>query len=323
MLTVIVPLAGGFLLDLCLGDPPWLFHPIRLIGWWIDRLERLMRRLFPATPRGELGAGVCLALGVILAATALPWLLLWAVGLIHPALRTVLALIMCYQLLAMKSLRVESMKVYAALIQGDLPLARQRVAMIVGRDTEHLTASQVAKAAVETVAENTSDGVIAPLLFMTIGGAPLGFFYKAVNTMDSMIGYQNDRYLYLGRFAAKLDDVLNYIPARIAAWAMIAAAWISGMDGRNAGRIYRRDRKNHASPNSAQTEAACAGALRVQLAGDATYFGQRLAKPTIGDDLRPVEPQDIGRANRLMLMTSCLCLLVFLAARIGLELWWR
>ena len=152
----------------------------------------------------------------------------------------------------------------------------------------------------ETVAENTTDGVIAPLLYMAIGGAPLAFAYKAVNTLDSMIGYKNDKYLYFGRFAAKNDDVWNYIPARLTAGLMILAAFLLGYDGKGAIRIYRRDRRKHASPNSAQTESVCAGALGLQLAGDASYFGKVHHKPTIGDPVRPIEPRDIARANRLM-----------------------
>ena len=207
------------------------------------------------------------------------------------------------------------MKVYAPLKEGDLPAARRAVAMIVGRDTERLTEEGVAKAAVETVAENTSDGIVAPLIFLALGGPALGFFYKAVNTMDSMVGYKNERYLYFGRTAARLDDVLNFLPSRISAWLMILAAAILGMEGKNAKRIYLRDRKNHASPNSAQTEAVMAGALRVQLAGDAWYFGELYKKPTIGDPFRAVEPEDIVRANRLMYLTSALALAVCVILR--------
>ena len=181
--------------------------------------------------------------------------------------------------------------------------------MIVGRDTEHLTEEGVAKAAIETVAENTSDGVIAPMLYTALGGPVLGFLYKAVNTMDSMVGYKNDKYMYFGRCAAKLDDVVNYIPARISALLMIAVSFLPGKayDGKGAWRIWRRDRRKHASPNSAQTEAVCAGSLGVQLAGDASYFGKIVKKPTIGDAHRPVEYEDIKRANGLLYRTAILC----------------
>ena len=217
----------------------------------------------------------------------------------------------CYQLLAGKCLKDESRKVYVQLVNHNLEGARHAVSMIVGRDTGNLSEAGVTKAAVETVAENTSDGVIAPLIFMLIGGVPLGFFYKAVNTMDSMVGYKNEKYLHFGRFAAKMDDVWNYIPSRISALLMIASAWIFRMDYKRAWAVWKRDRRKHASPNSAQTEAVCAGALQVQLAGDAYYFGKLYPKETIGDDVRPIEPEDILRAGNLMDGTALLTLLVF------------
>jgi adenosylcobinamide-phosphate synthase len=223
----------------------------------------------------------------------------------------------CFQLLAAKSLKKESMKVYDALAAGDLPLARTQVGWIVGRDTGALTEAGVTKAAVETVAENASDGVVAPLFYLLLGGAPLGLLYKAVNTMDSMVGYRSERYRYFGTAAARLDDVLNFLPARIAGVFMALAAHLGGFDGKNAWRVFRRDRYNHKSPNSAQTESAMAGALRVQLAGDAYYFGELVHKKTIGDDLRPVVPADIPAANRLMYRTAGLCLALFAAARLA------
>ena len=205
---------------------------------------------------------------------------------------------------------------YDRLKEHDLPGARYAVSMIVGRDTKNLSEQGVTKAAVETVAENTSDGVIAPLFYLMIGGAPLGFFYKAVNTMDSMVGYKNDKYLYFGRFAAKMDDLFNYIPARLSAFFMILSAFCLGMDGKGALRIYLRDRRKHASPNSAQTEAVCAGALGVQLAGDAYYFGKLYHKETIGDPVREIEAEDIVRAGRLMDGTAVLTLIVLGLLRI-------
>ena len=206
---------------------------------------------------------------------------------------------------------MESSKVWKQLNAGSLEEARKAVSMIVGRDTEHLTEEGVAKAAIETVAENTSDGVIAPMLYTALGGPVLGFLYKAVNTMDSMVGYKNEKYLHFGRFAAKMDDVWNYIPSRISALLMIASAWIFRMDYKRAWAVWKRDRRKHASPNSAQTEAVCAGALQVQLAGDAYYFGKLYPKETIGDDVRPIEPEDILRAGNLMDGTALLTLLVF------------
>ncbi len=310
MWLTLAALLTGYVLDLIFGDPRQIYHPIRIIGNLIAVLEKGIRKVFPKTSRGELAGGTVLVVLVVLICTAVPAALLGLAAWIHPAVYWLLASFWCWQILATKSLKTESMKVYAPLKEGDLPAARRAVAMIVGRDTERLTEEGVAKAAVETVAENTSDGIVAPLIFLALGGPALGFFYKAVNTMDSMVGYKNERYLYFGRTAARLDDVLNFLPSRISAWLMILAAAFLGMDGKNAKRIYLRDRRNHASPNSAQTEAVMAGALRVQLAGDAWYFGELYKKPTIGDPFRAVEPEDIVRANRLMYLTSALALAV-------------
>lgn len=310
----------GFILDLIVGDPHWLYHPIRLVGHLISGLEKLLRSIFPKTEQDELIAGGFLLVLTAGITTAVAWGLLFAAGLVHPYLKFALEVIMCYWVLATKSLKTETMKVYDALKSGDLKKARFAVSMVVGRDTEVLDDIGVTKAAVETVAENASDGVIAPLLFLMIGGAPLGFFYKAVNTMDSMVGYKNDKYLYFGRAAAKFDDVLNYIPARLSGMLMCAAAAFCGMDPKNAWRIYRRDRYNHSSPNSAHTEAATAGAMHIQLAGNAYYFGKLYEKPTLGDPDRPVEYEDIPRVNRLLYATAILSLVVFGLVK-GIVLW--
>ena len=305
----------GFVLDLIIGDPQWAWHPIRMIGAWISICEKGIRKMVPDTEKGLLAGGVLLVILVTGVSTALPIFLLWGAQMISPWLRLVLESILCYLLLATKSLKTESVKVYKELVKPDLKGARYAVSMIVGRDTEGLNEEGVAKAAVETVAENTSDGIIAPMLFMAIGGAAGGFFYKSVNTMDSMVGYKNDRYLYFGRFAAKLDDVLNYIPARLSAWLMIAASALIRLDAKNAKKIYLRDRYNHASPNSAHTEAVMAGALRVQLAGDAWYFGKLHKKKYIGDPHRAVTPEDIKTANRLLYATAVLSIVIFLSVK--------
>ena len=310
----------GFVLDLLIGDPHWLYHPIRLVGALISALEKLLRGVFPKNKNGELTAGVFLLALTAGITTGCAWGLLYLAGRIHPWVRFALETVMCYQLLATKALKDETMKVYTALSQGDLKQARYAVSMVVGRDTEVLDETGVTKAAVETVAENASDGVIAPLLFLSIGGAPLGFFYKAVNTMDSMVGYKNDKYLYFGRAAARFDDVLNYIPARLSGALMSAAASFCGLDAGNAWKIFLRDRRNHSSPNSAHTEAAAAGALHIQLAGNAYYFGKLYEKPTIGDPDRPVEYEDIRRVNRLLYATAVLTLIVFMVVK-GVVLW--
>lgn len=300
----------GFVLDLCFGDPHWLYHPVRLIGWVIDKLEHTLRRCFPATEKGERAAGAALV-AIVLSSTALcTAVILTAARWIHPLVWLAVASVMNYQLLAARSLRDESMKVYAALKNSDKEGARHAVSMIVGRDTEHLTETGIVRAAVETVAENTSDGVIAPLLYAALGGPFLGWLYKAVNTMDSMVGYRNERYQNFGRYAAKLDDLANFIPARLSAVFMVAAAGITGYDAAGAWRIFLRDRFCHKSPNSAQTEAACAGALGIMLAGDAWYFGELCKKPTIGDPVREPETEDIRRANQLMYTAALLALVL-------------
>lgn len=253
--------------------------------------------------------GMLLAFTVIFATFAMSVIIIVAAYSINLYAGVIAEAVMTWQILATKCLRVESMRVYDALKTDGVDAGRRAVTMIVGRDTSVLDAAGVTRAAVETIAENTSDGVIAPMLYTAIGGPVLGFVYKAVNTMDSMLGYKNDKYMYFGRFAARLDDVVNFIPARISAYLMMAAAFIGGrqFDGKNAYRIFKRDRFNHASPNSAQTESVCAGALRVQLAGDAVYFGKLVKKKYIGDGLREIEYEDIKRANRLMYITAFLC----------------
>ena len=325
MIMSLAACIAGFFLDFIFGDPVWLYHPVRLIGKGISFGERQLRKLCSRNEKNESGRGLVAAGAVLWVCIAglsflIPLGVLVLAQKIHPVLRFVLETFWCYQIVAARCLCKESGKVYARLKADDLPGARRAVSMIVGRDTENLSAEGVTKAAVETVAENTSDGVTAPLLYMLIGGAPLGFLYKAVNTMDSMLGYKNDKYLYFGCIPAKLDDVFNYIPARITALFMIAASYLCGLDGKNAWRIYKRDRRKHASPNAAQTESVCAGTLRVRLAGDAVYFGKVYKKEFIGDALRPVEPEDIRRSGRLMYVTAFLLLLVFGAVKYALLL---
>ena len=300
----------GFSLDLLLADPDWMPHPVVCMGKAIDALEKKLRASFPQTPEGERQAGRVLAAALPLGTLAASGGACRLARKLHPAAGFLLETVWCWQALALKGLSEESMRVYERLERGDLAGARRAVSRIVGRDTEGLTAEEVAKAAVETVAENFSDGVAAPLFYMLLGGAPLALAYKAVNTMDSMVGYRNDRYLHFGWAAAKLDDGANYIPSRLAALAWVGGAAIAGQDARNAWRVWRRDRRNHASPNSAQTESACAGALGVRLGGPARYFGQLYEKPTIGDPLRPVEPEDIPRANQTLFAAAVLALTV-------------
>lgn len=313
ILVVTMPMLLGFILDCILGDPYTFPHPVRLIGKAIATLERLMRKVFP---HHERFAGSLLTITVLILSTIVPVVILTVCYKINVWLGIAVEGVFCYYLLAAKCLSDESMKVYNAIADGDVEKARRAVSMIVGRDTDVLDERGIIKATVETVAENTSDGVTAPMFYIMLGGATAGFFYKASNTMDSMLGYKNDKYIDFGRSAAKLDDILNFIPSRITALIMLISAFILRFNVKNAYRIWRRDRFNHASPNSANTEAVCAGALDVMLAGDAYYFGELYRKKTIGDNLRPIENEDIVRANSLMYCTSVIMLFLCVAARV-------
>ena len=313
-LTVLA-LLTGFCLDIIFGDPQNNFHIIRFIGILISKTEKILRKIFSKSKRSQFVSGIILVIIVTAVPTGLTILILKLSYGISIYLKFIVESFLCYQILATKSLKDESMKVYYALKNDGIIKAREKLSMIVGRDTENLSEEGVIKGAVETVAENTSDGIIAPMLFIAIGGAPLGIFYKAVNTMDSMVGYKNERYLYFGRCAAKLDDIMNYIPARLSAYFMIIASFFAKLNTKNAYRIYKRDRYNHASPNSAHTEAVCAGALGVELAGDAYYFGKLYKKKTIGDPLRPIEIEDIKKANNLLYISSFISLVICLIIR--------
>ncbi len=312
----------GFIIDMLAGDPHGFPHPVILIGKLIAVLEKLFRRWFPKSKTGERLAGLVLWILVCAVSLAVPALILWGLKAVTPWLAMAAESIMCWQILAARSLKTESMKVWTALKQGSVEKARYAVSMIVGRDTKTLDEAGITRATVETIAENTSDGVIAPLLFMAVGGAPLGFLYKAVNTMDSMLGYTDPPYTNIGLVPAWADDIFNYIPARISALLMLLAGRIMDIRGpwnrkgiwfdvKNGWRIFKRDRYKHASPNSAQTESVCAGMLRVQLAGDAWYHGVLHRKPFIGDPLREIEAEDIPRTCSLMYATAVTALLIF------------
>lgn len=309
----IMPLIIGYLMDMVLGDPYCVPHPVCAMGWFINCSEKFIRRILPQSPKWERAGGFFLVLLVVSATAMVSMGIIYIAQKISYEVQFVVQCIMCWQCIAQKSLKTESMKVYTKLKEKNIEGARTAVSMIVGRDTQSLTCEGITKATVETVAENTSDGVIAPIIYMAIGGGVLGYVYKAINTMDSMIGYKNDKYLNFGFVAAKLDDIENFIPSRISGIMMILAAFITGLDGENAWFIFKRDRLNHASPNSAHTEAACAGALGVQLAGDAWYFGKLYKKKTIGDSLRKIDDEDIIKADKLMEWTSFLTMLVIIA----------
>lgn len=308
----------GFIMDLIIGDPHGFPHPVVLIGKLISFLEKILRRLFPKTELGEKAAGGVLWFTVAALSTVVPGAILYFGFRVGPWLYLLLESVMCWQILAVKSLGSETKKVYDALEAGDITKARLAVSMIVGRDTENLDDAAVTRAAIETVAENTSDGIVAPLVYLALGGAPLGFFYKAVNTMDSMLGYVEMPYKNIGMIPAKMDDMMNFLPARLSAFLMLAAGSLMRLNVKNGWKIFCRDRYHHASPNSAQTESVCAGLLGVQLAGDAWYHGVLHRKDYIGDPLRPVEHRDILVVCRLMLVTSILAFVVAALVRLGL-----
>ena len=301
----------GFILDLIIGDPHSLPHPICLIGNLISFLEKGLRKIFGYSEKGLLCGGAVLVLLVTSTCFLVPFAILKLAGMVNPWFAFAVETIMFYQIFATKCLRDESMKVYYALQKGDLNEARLMLSWIVGRDTKNLTEAEVTKGAVETIAENTADGIIAPMLYMFLGGAPLAFLYKGINTMDSMVGYKNEKYLFFGRCAAKLDDVANFIPARITGLVMVAAAYFLNLDANQAWKTFCRDRYNHLSPNSAMTESVAAGALNIQLGGGHFYFGKWVHKDTIGDDIRPVKAEDIVATNDLLYMTAVLSLILF------------
>lgn len=307
-LAVIVPAA--FIIDCFLGDPKWIYHPITAIGKLVSLVEKSLGKFSLKTDRQQFWAGVFLAITVVSVSFIVPFTILRCAELIDIRLKYAIELFWCWQIFAAKSLKKESMRVYAEIEKGDLSMSRKYLSWIVGRDTENLSLKEIIKAVVETVAENCSDGVIAPMIFMFVGGAPLGFLYKAINTLDSMVGYKNEKYMFLGRFSAKIDDIANYIPSRITGIAMVLGSFFTGLDIKNSFRIMKRDRKNHSSPNSGYPESACAGALNIQLSGNAYYFGKLFEKKTIGDDIRPIEALDIVKTNKLMYVASILTLFV-------------
>jgi adenosylcobinamide-phosphate synthase len=309
-------LAAGFVLDLLFGDPQGFPHIARLTGRLILALEKVF---FPQDSRDNAAlfwGGFLFCFSVLFVCTGIPGLLLFWAYELHPAAGFVVETLFIYQFIAVKDLRVESMRVHERLKNGDVEGAKAALSMIVGRDTGGLDEAGISRAAVETVAENCSDGAASPLFYIALGGAAGGAFYKAANTLDSMVGYKNERYLYFGRAAALLDDALNFLPSRLCALCMIAASAPLGYDARGAARVWRRDRRKHASPNAAQTEAACAGALGIRLAGPAFYEGKREEKPFIGDDTRPVGPEDIVRANRLHYAASVMVFVLAMGVRL-------
>ena len=308
-LTIAIVIA--YIMDLIIGDPRWMPHPVVYIGKLIAALEKQIRK----TVKSDKSGGLLLVVLVLLITGAVTYSIIFLAYKASLYLGLLVETLLMYQIFATKSLKTESMKVHDAL-EDSLGEGRMAVSYIVGRDTSELNEKEVIKATVETVAENTTDGVIAPIMFCAIGGAGLGMIYKAINTMDSMVGYKNEKYINFGTVAAKLDDVANYLSARISAVIMMLAAGMGNMDWKNAIKIFKRDRYNHKSPNSAQTEAVCAGALGIQLAGDAYYFGKLNEEATIGDKTREIEKNDIKKSIKLMYISSGIALAICVAIRL-------
>ncbi|MDO4941409.1 MAG: adenosylcobinamide-phosphate synthase CbiB [Lachnospiraceae bacterium] len=313
----------AIVLDCIFGDPYWLYHPVQLIGKAISKLKKIMQNICKREEgiqkKKEIAAGGFLA-GMIVAGTYMAaYGSLYLVFHLHPAVGIVLEVFWMYQILAAKCLKVESDKVYRNLADKDIDKARISVSYLVGRDTDNLSEEEIAKACVETVAENTTDGVIAPLFYLFCGGVPLAMAYKAVNTLDSMVGYRNEEFEYLGKASAKLDDIVNYIPARLAAWSMLAACFLLKMNGRLAWKTYLADRGAHLSPNCAQTEAVAAGALEIQLGGTHDYFGKPVRKPTIGQSVKICDETKIKDAQKLMYGSLLLCFCMFSLVYFGLQ----
>ncbi len=305
----------GFLIDLILGDPPWMPHPVIYIGRLISLCEKILRKVFPKTERGEIIAGFFLTVTVIGISTVLPYFVLYCFEYVNPWIKYALEIFWCWQIFASKSLAKAAKQVRNEIEKNDIKEARKYVSYIVGRDTQALDFKQIIKAVCETVAENTSDGIIAPMFYLIIGGVPMGFFYKAGNTLDSMVGYKNEKYLNFGKVSAVFDDILNFIPARITGFVMCIASFLCGLNGKNAFKIFFRDRRNHVSPNAGNPESACAGALGVELLGDASYFGKVYKKKTIGDALKEIENSDIEKTNRLMYASAVLSLILMAGIR--------
>ena len=316
----IISLFIGYILDLIFGDPTFLYHPVMFIGSTIKILEKFYRKIFPKNHAGEFIGGLFLAITVLIFITGLSFGILFLCYKINIYLYIAVQTIMCYQILATKCLKDAANKVYKSLEKPDLKEARYNVSMIVGRDTENLSEEGVTKACIESVAESSSDGVIAPMFYMFLGGPILGFFYKAINTMDSMIAYKNEKYFYFGKTAARLDDFFNLIPARLSAILIIISSGILRYDMKNSFRIFKRDRYKHQSPNSAQTESAMAGALDIRLAGDAVYQGVLEKKDYLGDEIKPIENNDIKRSIKILYLMSFLALLIFTIVK--LVVWW-
>lgn len=308
-MTEVWILCAAYLIDRVVGDPRSLPHPVIIMGWWITRLERVIRSLVKEESHLKL-AGVLFPVVIVGGSYAVVWLLLWGATFIHPVLAWILGAWLISTTIATKGLADAGMEIARHLVAGDMEAARRSLSMVVGRDTERLDEPEVCRGAVETVAENIVDAIVSPLIYAAIGGAPLAMAYRAANTLDSMVGYKNEKYLNLGWASARFDDVLNYIPARLTALLLVVASWLQRLNGKQCWAMIRRDAHLHPSPNSGLPEAGVAGALGVQLGGLNYYQGVASNRAKMGDAKRPLQASDIVATIRLMYLVSLLCLLV-------------
>ncbi len=304
---------GAYIIDIIIGDPRWFPHPVVIIGKAVRFLEGKIRR---TSLIGRKKGGIILCFAVVIPTFFITWGVVEGCLFVNALLGAIITVLFASMTLATRSLFDESKAVIDTLNNGNIVEARKKLSMIVGRDTENLDEQEICRAVIETVSENLSDGIVAPMFYLAIGGLPLAMAYKAVNTLDSMVGYKNDRYGDIGWFSAKMDDMLNWIPARLSVFLIVIASFILMYNWRNSWKIMRRDGQNHPSPNSGMPEAAAAGALNIQLGGKSRYFGKIYHKPAIGDRIKEIDRGDVKKAWVIMFASSLL-----MAAVCVLTLW--
>ncbi len=311
----VLEISAAYVADLLFGDPPGYPHPVKLIGKTISFLEKSFLR-WARTPWMQRLSGGILAAGVVIGAGIFTWAIIWIAGWVHPVFSSVVSVFFAYTTLATRNLYDEPRKVIRALDQEDLPLARKEIGFLVGRDTDHLDEKEICRALIETVSENTSDGIVAPLFYLLIGGPPLAMAYKALNTLDSMVGYRNDRYRYLGWVSAKGDDIANLVPSRLTALLFVFSAFILKKNWKGAWRVAWRDGRKNPSPNSGYPEAATAGALGVQLGGKNSYFGRVEEKPLMGEPERSIDRKAANESLHLMIVNSLIAVIIAILVQV-------
>ena len=301
----------AYVLDLIFGDPQNVIHPVQVIGKTISAGEKVLLR-----KKYKFLAGAVLNIFTVSITYTLMYLISKSVKI--SVFFMIIEIYLMYTIFSINSLAREGNRVYRILKEGDIEKARKDLSYLVSRDTEMMDEKMIIRSTMETISENTVDGIVAPMFYMFLGGMPLAMAYKAINTLDSMVGYKNEKYMEFGKFSAKVDDVANFIPARITGILIVLASMILGYDYKNSLKIFIRDRKNHSSPNSAHSEASVAGALRVQFGGKVSYFGKEIDKPTIGDKTKEFELEDIRKNIRIMYVTSFLSLVMFSVISVGI-----